>query len=415
MSESDGVDPVAAHSMVESRPPTRWLAVGAAAVVAVAAGLALTRGTDPAPTAEAATSTTAPDTTTTEPERSTTSPTGPETTASDSTTEPAPTTAVEQASTSGEVVDVRELPDDLQDRWLLVLGPELRAVHLGTGESLTITEHSLDDIVYIIQASDRGVLVADRLGRTHLVDWDLSSSTEIGTEVTQNARVFDDTIWSLNYTDETASTLVTIDADGNRTEVRNFPPWVQLIGEAEGTALVSSLVATGVFTVDVTGDTARLRDSVATIGGIDWLVELRCDDQLICENWLVDLRTDRDRPLDLNGLGFLEPMWRSDDGRRLLARDWNSAGEDGRGLFLFDADQMSVSPSELQPADTYGLGADPDLRFLAWRSGTALTIGDLITGDEWTLTRLSGVPVFTPPGWQPPVPSDEPSDQAGGA
>ncbi|MEM9033792.1 MAG: zinc ribbon domain-containing protein [Actinomycetota bacterium] len=403
VSESTERHLAASRSVVEQRQSYRPFVFGVAAVAVAAGALAMSRSDGTiAPTAEEAT------TTTMAPELSTTTTTP---------FEPPPTTA--PAAEPGEPVDVSGMPDELRDRWILLIErDELTAVDLSTGESVEITEHELGRTFRVFESSDRGLVVVDeRSGSGKLVDWDLTSTISLGVNLWAGRfTMTDETIWVVSDGTEEVSTLVAIDADGERTEVRDLPAWIQLVGSTDGRVLLSTFVSPGVYSVGLDGELRRSGDAIATIGGEDWYVEWACDDQLRCRSELVDLRTERRQPIDITLFGGTEPLQRSADGRRLLLRDWS---EPLGGLIVIDADDLTVRPIPGRAFDTSNITADEDLRFAVWSQAgtTGLVIGDLTNGAEWELPVTPGVlPVLTPPGWEPPVVvAEDPSAEASGA
>lgn len=387
-------DLTASHAVVESRRSPRALVLGAVAVVAAAAVLGLSRGGDDGPASAAEEDTPA---TTLPPEPTTT------------TTPPEPTTT--QAPDTGEasaraLEAVANVPEALRDHWLLLVdGTEVVALDLATGDRVTIEDHEIGRVDQVADAGERGFVVVSEVGAAKLVDWSLNSSIGIGFGLWAGAiGVTDESIW-ITEDELEGSTLVRIDDRARRNDVRPLPGFMRVVGSADGSALVAGFATPGLYRVAVDGRTDRVDDSTAFVGGEEWYIAWRCDDDLTCGSELVDLRTGRRAEVEVP-IGPVEPVQRSHDGRRALLQDWS--GPTG-SLMVIDADDMTVTRVASTLFDATRVTADSTLEHVVANiAGTeGVVVLDLATGERSTLAIDPGrVSVLTPEDWVPPTVDD---------
>ncbi|MEM9609028.1 MAG: hypothetical protein AAGA99_16520 [Actinomycetota bacterium] len=373
-----------------------FLAAGVVAVFALSIGLAASRSSDDADDRTEAPTTTSGAATTTDIANA-------EPTAGTGSSEP-PANALDQAAVT---VNVSSVPEELTYLQLIVLTTDGAAsLDLSTGDLVPFDAPEAPSAGYErIQPTDLGIVVFDSSnGTSRLVDWDLSTSIDLG-DGGWPAHFDGERLWFVDWGGD-GRELATLDAAGARVTVWDMPEAAELIGTSEAAAYVTSHLSGSTHRVGIDGTVTAAHDGIAISGGHDWILSPTCDAQLRCGLELVDLRSGSPtRVSDLAPTTRFTAVAPAGVSRRALAVAW----ADAEHSLIIDADNRtatsirgggtSTDPSELT--------TDPEVRYQISSRLRRVSFTELATGIAWSIELPDIVRrvVIAPEGWTPPPPT----------
>ncbi len=331
-------------------------------------------------------------------------------------------------------VDVAQVPDDLDDDAVFLVGRNGRMLHvqLGTGEVRTL-DHDLDldaragEVVRVLR---RVLAVEDLQGSgARLIDLDTGqTTTAAGAWPGEMVAGRDGALW---WSSDDAGAVTSMRAAPGTLELSepsDVPAGhLQVVGTDGDAAIVTIQPAAVTYQIELGGSVRLLADEPALTGGEGWFVTATCDEQLDCGLRFVDLWAGEE--VDFDGLPDAfptrwGPIHLSADGRRGVFIGF----DDGPEVMGLDADTATVEVTPGIDTSTnrpFGAAVDPSAAHLADLGPNEVVLTAVATGEQVSILtddlnhlfpfRQPEHVLFAPPGWAPPAEAvDGPTAEASG-